>query len=234
MRSQRSRIFLSFQPTRPLRGATLLTLIRFASLLYFNPRAPCGARQNVSPNQSIMLVFQPTRPLRGATTSLIEPDRLAVISTHAPLAGRDFGARFIVARTRYFNPRAPCGARQTSFRLCRQLMDFNPRAPCGARRAHTARSMRRVTAFQPTRPLRGATVPDSVSQPRSTDFNPRAPCGARPSIMATISMVGKISTHAPLAGRDEKQACLTREEIVFQPTRPLRGATFSSRRSIAR
>ena len=101
----------SFQPTRPLRGATNGQARLFAEVeisthaplagrdrqhlghriaglisthaplagrdpsrksfpapnLHFNPRAPCGARQNVSPNQSIIAVFQPTRPLRGAT-----------------------------------------------------------------------------------------------------------------------------------------------------------------------
>ena len=55
----------------------------------FNPRAPCGARQNVSPNQSIIAVFQPTRPLRGATGYKGKCDHRDHISTHAPLAGRD-------------------------------------------------------------------------------------------------------------------------------------------------
>ena len=81
----------SFQPTRPLRGATPAdTFIRDAGT-HFNPRAPCGARQASGASQPPPLKnfnprapcgarrtatftlpaddpkFQPTRPLRGAT-----------------------------------------------------------------------------------------------------------------------------------------------------------------------
>ena len=56
-------------------------------------------------------------------------------------------------------------------------------------------------------------------------FNPRAPCGARRYLPQGIRYPHKISTHAPLAGRDQegKQAYGSNEQ--FQPTRPLRGAT---------
>ena len=56
--------------------------------------------------------------------------------------------------------------------------------------------------FQPTRPLRGATSLDDL-----------------------FANFDVISTHAPLAGRDERALALTRELMKFQPTRPLRGAT---------
>ena len=36
---------------------------------------------------------------------------------------------------------------------------------------------------------------------------------------------GKISTHAPLAGRDPRSRCPFSSSYEFQPTRPLRGAT---------
>ena len=79
------------------------------------------------------------------------------------------------------------------------------------------------------------------------DFNPRAPCGARLSIASITSsgslisthapLAGRdyayilhdmdtdISTHAPLAGRDRKSHSISYVPPVFQPTRPLRGAT---------
>ena len=38
----------------------------------------------------------------------------------------------------------------------------------------------------------------------------------------------QISTHAPLAGRDWQIKQTMRKRLVFQPTRPLRGATTSS------
>ena len=56
-----------FQPTRPLRGATAVTSGLGLTTGDFNPRAPCGARQMRSQN--------------GKSGR--------IISTHAPLAGRD-------------------------------------------------------------------------------------------------------------------------------------------------
>ena len=130
---RRVRLRTIFQPTRPLRGATdqLLDALyergisthaplagrdaecraRYDAQIYFNPRAPCGARpkdyqttdhkhqfqptrplrgatksQHINP---IMILFQPTRPLRGATYFLNASEADMQISTHAPLAGRD-------------------------------------------------------------------------------------------------------------------------------------------------
>ena len=101
-----------FQPTRPLRGATesvpaLATsdflISTHAPLagrdeelpdgepwnLYFNPRAPCGARPAAKHPIMTNFRFQPTRPLRGATSGLGLTGGISWISTHAPLAGRD-------------------------------------------------------------------------------------------------------------------------------------------------
>ena len=39
-----------FQPTRPLRGATQLPRVLAAEVQHFNPRAPCGARQQKCTN----------------------------------------------------------------------------------------------------------------------------------------------------------------------------------------
>src|SRR5439155_1219962 len=104
---------------------------------------------------------------------------------------------------------------------------FNPRAPRGARRTALAATVGSAV-FQPTRPARGATdrdhgllVPlgvsthapragrDSTKLPRDsmfTRFNPRAPRGARP-----LHLAGQAA------------------DLVFQPTRPARGATAASR-----
>ena len=57
---------LSFQPTLPLRGATV-------------------RRPIVEGHAS----FQPTLPLRGATLGHIGIGRIVFVSTHAPLAGSD-------------------------------------------------------------------------------------------------------------------------------------------------
>ena len=59
-------------------------------------------------------------------------------------------------------------------------------------------------AFQPTRPLRDATLTACVN-----------------------SCICHISTHASLAGRDDFLAIQNRAEVLFQPTRPLRDATVT-------
>ena len=78
---------------------------------YFNPRAPCGARQvfpvtsgefqkfqstrpvrgatSLDINELVRAVFQSTRPVRGATAKYDGELILDTISIHAPRAGRD-------------------------------------------------------------------------------------------------------------------------------------------------
>ena len=56
-------------------------------------------------------VFQSTRPIRGATLKTVLGDAYTPISIHAPHTGRD--EKFYERRgwNKYFNPRAPYGAR---------------------------------------------------------------------------------------------------------------------------
>ena len=57
------------------------------------------------------------------------------------------------------------------------------------------------------------------------NFNPRAPCGARQTFLPDSLILIDISTHAPLAGRDYLGVISASVDEIFQPTRPLRGAT---------
>ena len=87
--SPEGRLQKTFQSTRPMRGATRTQRERGHSRRNFNPRAPCGARQQRSKNRSSSALFQSTRPMRGATG--INGVRILprIISIHAPHAGRD-------------------------------------------------------------------------------------------------------------------------------------------------
>ena len=79
-------------------------------------------------------------------------------------------------------------------------------------------------AFQPTRPLRGATrraVGLDVVVPIST----HAPLAGRDALDGRVALHEGISTHAPVAGRDEAINKANEIANLFQPTRPLRGAT---------
>ena len=88
----------------------------------------------------------------------------------------------------------------------RDRMDFNPRAPCGARRRKIP-TMILQSAFQSTRPLRGATM------------DRQFPLSCLKSFQSTRPLRGATST-----GRAGE-----REKIIFQSTRPLRGATTAAR-----
>ena len=102
--------------------------------------------------------------------------------------------------------------------------------------------------FQSTRPRRGATspwlFPHSVvlvsihappkgrdehlvcSVPQLFGFNPRAPEGARHVLQAESDDVRDVSIHAPPKGRDIIWVIDKFTQLVFQSTRPRRGATF--------
>ena len=195
-------IVLLFQPTRPLRGATHITLTDNHPLLYFNPRAPCGARLKNSTASRGIVLFQPTRPLRGATGATVARHTLNVISTHAPLAGRDWLCSSWSLGWGYFNPRAPCGARLAATCVTDAGRSyFNPRAPCGAR--HT----------------------DGVTVYSVLYISTHAPLAGRDQVMKLVGSGAEISTHAPLAGRDIRSKRRNTQRRTFQPTRPLRGAT---------
>ena len=122
-----------FQSTRPMRGATVtgklasnMTVISIhaphagrdachsrscINSLNFNPRAPCGARPSDGVTVARGALFQSTRPMRGATRCGANAAVCVGISIHAPHAGRDRPQTAPGTPYRYFNPRAPCGAR---------------------------------------------------------------------------------------------------------------------------
>ena len=102
-----------FQPTRPLRGATARTAGKSFLRKYFNPRAPCGARPTVAKSDLAQDVFQPTRPLRGATNGRVILEKKGEeFQPTRPLRGATWLLVLILCFLLYFNPRAPCGARQ--------------------------------------------------------------------------------------------------------------------------
>ena len=166
----------------------------------FNPRAPCGARRHASQAFVELSGFQPTRPLRGATFPFCRSEWQTTISTHAPLAGRDLTLPSTPSPPRYFNPRAPCGARLDRLIAADGGGHFNPRAPCGARPAMGS-TVTLSFNFNPRAPC-GARPSEKSPHKSDAHFNPRAPCGARPKATEKWLKDNAISTHAPLAGRD--------------------------------
>ena len=79
-------------------------------------------------------------------------------------------------------------------------------------------------AFQSTRPLRGATATTTSSVVHAL-FQPMRPLRGATAPLWRRSRRSRISTHAPLAGRDGEEMAALELDGEFQPTRPLRGAT---------
>gem|GEM_PF-744675 len=106
-------IFLLISTHAPLAGRDRWIGNKKNKRINFNPRAPCGARQGMQ------------YPLRGAN----------YISTHAPLAGRDPRRQTGVRQAQEISTHAPLAGRDqlAIIRFCPKNLYFNPRAPCGAR-----------------------------------------------------------------------------------------------------
>ena len=150
-----------------------------------------------------MLYISTHAPLAGSDGLVKAAVEYTKISTHAPLAGSD---RF-----------APFGTVQSS--------NFNPRSPRGERLMVDPSTVTKAL-FQPTLPSRGATRVRTYWALIASNFNPRSPRGERPratyisklefqfqptlpsrgaTILAWYDInIAQISTHAPLAGSDER------------------------------
>ena len=213
-----------FQPTRPLRGATVKSVL-VAGLGFISTHAPLAGRDR--PLSLIPLfssTFQPTRPLRGATHHLVKHNRLQKFQPTRPLRG----ATTCHGRSRRtnieFQPTRPLRGATPLSLIPLFSSTFQPTRPLrGA--TQVSSFIPEPIGFQPTRPLRGATAARAGSLWTTSHFNPRAPCGARRSTFGHWEMDSVISTHAPLAGRDRKPRRPLLRPLLFQPTRPLRGAT---------
>ena len=121
-----------------------------------NPRSPCGERRDSTRDPRTGSHFNPRPPLRGATSHHHALLERTAISTHAPLAGSDTPGRCRSGSATHFNPRSPCGERQSPLMSLFSVPRFQSTLPLRGATSHpTMPRMRRL--FQSTFPLRGAT-----------------------------------------------------------------------------
>ena len=195
---------LRFQPTRPLRGATAYQVIYADGAKKISTHAPLAGRDPAKIAVGIIFEISTHAPLAGRDISNLRIYDTPRISTHAPLAGRDGGilgaARAVCA---HFNPRAPCGARLSTPPIPHRSYQFQPTRPLRGATCLMLFPCKIELVFQPTRPLRGATAVNRCRRRAYQNFNPRAPCGARRRWKDRKLRRADISTHAPLAGRDD-------------------------------
>ena len=128
------------------------------------------------------------------------------ISIHAPRAGSDRPSIIAQPLPKNFNPRSPCGERQTG-----------KQAP-----ALTLR-------FQSTLPVRGATQPVRLAPGSVRGISIHAPrAGSDVWTEACAALNELISIHAPRAGSDVGPEDASVPLDLFQSTLPVRGATMRS------
>ena len=100
-------------------------------------------------------------------------------------------------------------------------MDFNPLAPRGARPFRIS-SWSVLTTFQSTRPSRGETGQTALAAV-DTAFQSTRPSRGETIVCPTKSDILKISSHSPLAGRDNGGGWMLAGGRHFNPLAP-RGA----------
>ena len=147
------------------------------AVCYFNPHSPCGERRGGLTVLSERELFQSTLPLRGATNTFQGSERTRRISIHTPLAGSDFhqqDGRFKVS----ISIHTPLAGSDLIPSTCIRLTQFQSTLPL---RGATGRAyvLPFYNKFQSTLPLRGATI---------GGFEHFVPA--------------EISIHTPLAGSD--------------------------------
>ena len=187
-----------FQSTLPVRGATSLPPAATVPGRDFNPRSPCGERQ----------VFH--RFFCAFYT----------ISIHAPRAGSDRHCPSRNAVNLSFQSTLPVrGATTAEHPAPLSIDDFNPRSPCGERQS-AQKSRAEIVQFQSTLPVRGATNERFISCRRHRNFNPRSPCGERLTTWLLTMRLKSISIHAPRAGSDSMQRVAILPTTDFNPRSP--------------
>ena len=169
----------------------------------FQPTLPVRGATSALPHHPEISLFQPTLPVRGATRPAREAGGTWRISTHAPRAGSDScrGRDFI-------------------------LLFISTHAPRAGSDGYIMTSQIYPHIFQPTLPVRGATRIIPKCKRATINFNPRSPCGERQARTCTVRCSSWISTHAPRTGSDRVGDMVTGRVSQFQPTLPVRGATY--------
>ena len=221
-RSRGSRNNRRFQSTCPARGTT--TGLRSTYLVCkISIHVPREGHDQYEPDTGFRHYISIHVPREGHDKNEDAAILNMYISIHVPREGHDFYQYRVRLCTRYFNPRAPRGARPLTMYVTDIDMDFNPRAPRGARHISNRRNVARGL-FQSTCPARGTTFYQYRVRLCTRYFNPRAPRGARRIKFSFNFPQINFNPRAPRGARLSGQSCLQRRKL-FQSTCPARGTT---------
>ena len=149
-------------------------------------------------------MFQSTRPMRGATLRRRDSDNYSHVSIHAPHAGRDFGLRSFISLSVLFQSTRPMRGATGESVVYRQSRDVSIHAPHAGRDAIRLVGGQDASPFQSTRPMRGATI-IIANKDLLSEFQSTRPMRGATSAASVSPCSGRVSIHAPHAGRDEKK-----------------------------
>ena len=196
------------------------------NMSYFNPRAPYGAR--------------PSAPMSRQTPGHI--------SIHAPHTGRDATYLGPTGVCHVFQSTRPIRGATRHVLAHQSNLQFQSTRPIRGATYDKSEIREQLSIFQSTRPIRGAT-PQARKASVTTCISIHAPHTGRDSTVTCLTRWCIISIHAPHTGRDynfpERSAIFIdisihaphtgrdlcrcndfRAAVLFQSTRPIRGATF--------
>ena len=163
-------------------------------------------------------------PLAGRDTMSYFHGVYNSISIHAPLAGRDKPSIDTMQAIMLFQSTRPLrGATELDDNSHNTPEHFNPRAPCGARPA-VLMGVVMCGVISIHAPLAGRDSPTLKCPLYQTNFNPRAPCGARRDPPKPRNRPADFNPRAPCGARRWRSVSSS-PQLIFQSTRPLRGAT---------
>ena len=145
--------------------------------------------------------FLLTRSLRDVTTADAVRRFEIDISTHMPLAGRDWSGAGGSTSVSAFLLAATCGTWRYTCGSIWMFWDFYSHAPCGTWHVCWYAWLTIVRAFLLTRPLRDVTV-EINRRVALMEFLLTRPLRDVTKQLKRKVTVGDISTHTPLAGRD--------------------------------
>ena len=193
----------------------------------FNPRSPCGERQQEKQKYKRIYEISIHAPRVGSDNVAInkKTDKQENFNPRSPCGERLWWHFFYVIFVGYFNPRSPCGERRRAGAAnLPQAKNFNPRSPCGERPQNVP-VVKNQREFQSTLPVWGATIDSverffgnlfqstlpvwgatpltlSAADVQLDNFNPRSPCGERRDWEQLTRIIRLISIHAPRVGSD--------------------------------
>ena len=217
-----------FQSTHPVWGATTGWRAKTPPTRHFNPRTPCGVRQEYISRSAAFFGFQSTHPVWGATRSSGRDAGAEGISIHAPRVGCDWlrtgsGPMQVIS---IHAPRVGCDESVIACRL--DGIVFQSTHPVwGA----TFQETRRQGAHQISihAPRVGCDAAPRAGPATADNFNPRTPCGVRRPKRAPSLRCLWISIHAPRVGCDRNTVQVRVYNRKFQSTHPVWGATLQGK-----